>query len=142
MPVQREQGLISQWGPRQDQDSSKSSWKARKFATRKARTLRTSASTDSACGWAVSHLPLLHPCLTRCSPRANKRLQKLKNDMRQEISTQTRLAAVEAKGSGGVVVQQTTVQAPPPPAYAAPVYVGRERYCGPISLIIGIFLFP
>lgn len=65
----------------------------------------------------------------------------MKNDLRQEINTQARLAAVEQanKGGGSVVVQQTVAQQQAP-TYVAPVTY--ERYCGPISILIGVFLLP
>ena len=104
------------------------------------------------CPTAAAATPAHAPPPRRCgcengapAPHLATPPQKLKNDLRQEISTQARLAAVEhSKGSSSVVVQQTAAPAAGPSVvYAAvPQAVAHENYCGPISLIIGIFLFP
>lgn len=75
--------------------------------------------------------------------------------MRHEMDMRARLAATEAaqrSSSAPVVVNNTGA---PPPVYAAPTfaapayapayaypYVPTERYCGPISWVIGICLLP
>lgn len=101
-------------------------------------------------GWRVAAQPPprgapvgLPNLLPHTAPRAQHicPLQKMKSDLRQEINTQARLAAVEQanKGGGSVVVQQTVAQQQAP-TYVAPVTY--ERYCGPISILIGVFLLP
>lgn len=79
---------------------------------------------------------LSHPILkaTRCPPTLP---QKMKNDLRTEMDMKSRISAAETKAaltpSPTVLVQQPAVAYMP---------AARERYCGPISLIIGFLIFP
>lgn len=80
--------------------------------------------------------------------------ERQRNNMRYEMDMRARVAATEAAqraSSAPVVVNNTHHSGAPPPVYEAPTfappthayhYFPTEKYCGPISWVIGICLLP
>lgn len=103
-------------------------------------------------GWLVSHRGCICASMCMlglryawhsCDTTDAWLLQKLKNDLREEMHTKARLAAMEAARTSAqptVIVNQAGSSGSAP---AAPTVIyHKEKYCGPLSWVIGCFLFP